>query len=585
VAASLLVTDDELVGEVLGIFYRDDESGFGVIELAPEPGGAASHPDREDDEGARCSGPLSDLVEGQTVKLVGRWKDHPRYGLTFEATYYEQVAPTTVAGVRSFLASERFAEVPQRVRDRVVTTFGEGTGRVIEHEPARLVSEAGITAAQAESLHEAWVAGQALGELVRLVEPVRWPLDAVRAVHTRFSGDAARVARDDPYALLAADRVRFAQVDDLARHLGIAPTDPRRLTAGARAAVTAARRQDGHQHLPLPACTEAASALLKVDAVLARAGIDAAVAEGALAVEQVDGEPVVAPPEAFRVEADLAAGLVRLLTAERPRLVPHAAAVSPSNELTGGRPTPSGWRSRPRCPCSPVVPGPARPAPCRRSSPRPRRPTSRWRSVPPPGVRPSVSRSSSAAPRPRSTVCSRRGRQGRAREGVGASSSATAASSSSRTTCWSWTRCRCATRGWRSGSSRPWTTGRTCCWSATPTSCRRSDRGTCCATSSAAASSRPRPSPRCTGRRQGAGSSGSPGSSWPARSATSPGSMPTSSSPRSLAATPSRSGWCGRSPSGRPTTSGSTSTTCRCSRRSTVARPASTRSTTRSRPD
>jgi exodeoxyribonuclease V alpha subunit len=337
VASSLLAADDELVGEVMGVIYADDSSGFGVVELAPEPGGAAAHPARDEGEGARCSGPLSDLVEGQSVKLVGRWRDHARYGLTFEATYYEQIAPTTAAGVRSFLASERFAEVSQRARDRVVNTFGDGTGRVIEHDHHRLVTEAGLTQEQADQLHEAWVAGQALGELVRLVEPARWPLDAVRAAHAQFSGDAARVARDDPYALLAADRVRFGHVDDLARHLGVLPSDPRRLAAGARAAVTAARRQDGHQHLPRPACTDATARLLKVDAVLARSGIDAAIAEGALALETVDGEEVVAPPEAFRTEADLAAGIVRLLTAERPRLVPHATTVDPSEELTAGQ--------------------------------------------------------------------------------------------------------------------------------------------------------------------------------------------------------------------------------------------------------
>ncbi|WP_052667236.1 SF1B family DNA helicase RecD2 [Nitriliruptor alkaliphilus] len=336
-ASTLLAADDELVGEVLGVFYADSESGFGVVELAPEPGGAAEHPGRDSSEGARCSGPLSDLVEGQSVKLVGRWRDHPRYGLTFEATYYEQIAPTTAAGMRSFLGSERFAEVSQKARDRVVTTFGDGAARVIEHEHGRLVTEAGLTQDQAEALHQAWVAGQALGELVRLVEPVRWPLDAVRAAHARFSGDAARIARDDPYALLAADRVRFAHADDLARHLGLAPTDPRRLAAGARAAVTAARRQDGHQHLSRSTCTEVASKLLKVDAILAGTGIDAAVADGSLAVETVDGEEVVAPPEAFRTEADLAAGIVRLLTAERPRLVPHADAVDPSPELTSGQ--------------------------------------------------------------------------------------------------------------------------------------------------------------------------------------------------------------------------------------------------------
>jgi exodeoxyribonuclease V alpha subunit len=331
VAESLLTTDAELVGEVLGLVYASEDSGFGVVELAPEVAEDGVY------EGARCTGPLSDLVEGQTVRLVGRWRDHPRYGRTFEATYYEQVVPTTAAGVRSFLASDRFEEVSRRARDRVVTTFGDGAGRVIEHEPDRLVSEAGLTTDQARTLHEAWRAGQALGELVRLVEPAGWPLDAVRSAHARFSGDAAAVARDDPYGLLAAERVRFAHADALARAMGIARDDPRRLRAGARAAVTAARRQQGHQHLPREECTAATARLLGVDAVLARAGADAAVAAGALAVEEHDGQEFVAPPEAFAVEEDLAEGLVRLLTASRPRLVPHLDDVDPSDELTAGQ--------------------------------------------------------------------------------------------------------------------------------------------------------------------------------------------------------------------------------------------------------
>jgi exodeoxyribonuclease V alpha subunit len=327
VAGGLLAADEQLTGEVLGVIYADPDSGFGVVELGPADGAA----------GERCSGPLSDLVEGQHIQLVGAWRDHPRYGRTFEAVYYEQVAPSTVAGLRSFLGSERFAEVSDRGRQRVLTTFGAGAGRVIEHEPARLVAEAGLEAEDAELLHRAWMSGQALGELVRLVEPAGWPMDAVRSAHGRFGADAARLGREDPYALLDAERVRFAHVDTLARKLGIAASDPRRLAAGARAAVAAARRRDGHQHLPRAECVEAASALLKVDVILAASGVDAAVASGALATEEVAGEPVVSTTSAFEAERDLAAGLVRLLTASPTRLAPHADGVSPSGDLTSGQ--------------------------------------------------------------------------------------------------------------------------------------------------------------------------------------------------------------------------------------------------------
>jgi exodeoxyribonuclease V alpha subunit len=332
VSDQLLATDEQLTGEVLGVYYADADSGFGVIELAPE-----DPPEDGDAGGTRCSGPLSDLVDGQTVTLVGRFRDHPRYGRTFEAVYYEQVTPTTAAGVRSFLASSRFEAVPNAAIDRALVAFGDGAGRVIEHEPDRLVTEAGLDREHADELHRAWTEGLVLAELVRLVEPLRWPMDAVRSAHARFGADAARLAREEPYALLEAERVRFAQVDALARRRGIEPSDPRRLAAGAWAAVATARRRDGHQHLTRAGCVAETSRLLQVDALLASDGVDAAVASGQLAVDEVDGELVVAPPAAFEVEQALADGIARLLAADRPRLASFAAALDPADELTAGQ--------------------------------------------------------------------------------------------------------------------------------------------------------------------------------------------------------------------------------------------------------
>ena len=190
----LLATDEQLTGEVVGVRYADPASGFGVIELA-----------QTDGPGVRCVGPLASVVEGQTITVVGRWTEHPRYGRTFEAVLYEQTVPTTVAGLRSFLASERFEGVPTRSIERVLTTFGRGAGQVIEQDPARLADAAGIPEDHATELHRAWCEGRALADLVRLVEPCGWPMDAVRAAHARFGAETVAVARDDPYALLDAD--------------------------------------------------------------------------------------------------------------------------------------------------------------------------------------------------------------------------------------------------------------------------------------------------------------------------------------------------------------------------------------------
>ncbi|MFP5310104.1 MAG: AAA family ATPase [Actinomycetes bacterium] len=330
-----LFAGEEVTGEVLGLVYADTSTGFGVAELSDDRG-----------EPVRATGPLSDLVEGQTVRLVGRWTEHARYGPTFEATYYEQTAPTTVAGLRTFLLSERFAAVPHEDVERVLTVFGAGAGAVIEDTPARLIAEAGLEHEVATELHERWCEGRALAALVRLCEPAKLPMNVVRAVHARFGVASVDVAREDPYALLEVDRVRFAHADALARHLGIEATDPRRLAAGALAAVAAARRQEGHQFLTRTQTVQASAALLGVDVVAASAGVDAAVARGRLTIDELPGDAGV--PDAAGVEAvytpgglaserRLAGDVVRLLGAERSRLAVHADRVELDDELTEGQ--------------------------------------------------------------------------------------------------------------------------------------------------------------------------------------------------------------------------------------------------------
>ncbi len=322
----LLEADEQLTGEVLGVVYADTDGGFGVIEL-----------DRHGDAGgARCSGPLAGLTQGQTVTLVGRWRVHERYGPTFEAVYYEQVTPTTVAGLRSFLASARFAEVPQAARTRAITAFGRTTGQVIEQQPERLVDEAGLDPEHAELLRRIWLSGRALAEMIRIVEPVRWPMRAVRAAHARFAAETPAIARERPYDLLDADGVPFSHVDALALHLGVAPTSPDRLAAAARAAVVSARRRGGHQHLPRSTCVDATANLLSVDRLLAADGVEAAIARGTLGVETLAGDEVVSTPEALAAERSLADGLRRLAKGTG-RLVPHAGSVTLAAELTDGQ--------------------------------------------------------------------------------------------------------------------------------------------------------------------------------------------------------------------------------------------------------
>ncbi|MEX0953292.1 MAG: AAA family ATPase [Nitriliruptoraceae bacterium] len=319
----LLADTEELHGEVVGVWFRDDRSGFAVIEVQADG----------DAEGVRCTGPLAAAVEGQVLRLVGRWADDDRWGATFEAVYYELPTPRSLDGLTAHLRGPEFVDVDRSDVERVVERFGLDTPDVVTHTPQRLVDEAGLSRASAERLHDAWIASTALPQLFQLVADVGWPAEAVRSAHDHFGARVLDVARDEPYRLLSAPRVRFVHVDRLARRRGTPPDDPDRLAAGACAAVGAARR-DGHEHAPRHELVQASSRLLGVDPIIASTGIDRALTEGRLVADVVDATDVVTTPAAIATERSLADAFVALVRGTTSRLTAAADREGVADDLT-----------------------------------------------------------------------------------------------------------------------------------------------------------------------------------------------------------------------------------------------------------
>ncbi|MEX0592421.1 MAG: AAA family ATPase [Nitriliruptoraceae bacterium] len=312
-----------LSGEVLGIWFADASTGFGVVEFAIDG----------DADGIRCSGPVATLSAGQRVTVVGSWGDHPRYGPTFEALYWQQSAPQTADELEALLVSDAFADVPRRAVERALATFGDELADVASGDPERLAAEAGIDAADAQALHKAWLSGRVLADFFAKVAPLGWPIEAARQAHRTFGDQLLDIASSEPYTLFFAGRITFSHVDRLAAHLGIASHDGVRLAAGATAAVRQLRAGNGHQHVPRSEAVGETRRILATDAVLAVAATDQALTGGWLAHEVIDGIDVVAEPEAFATERSLAEHLLRLGQATS-RVAPLAAKAAPAFGLT-----------------------------------------------------------------------------------------------------------------------------------------------------------------------------------------------------------------------------------------------------------
>jgi exodeoxyribonuclease V alpha subunit len=310
-ATPRLTGDEELTGEVAAVVFANEASGFGVVELvdAANGDGFAAAP--------RAAGPLAGLVPGQSVRLVGRWTEHERYGRTFEAAWYEHARPLSTAGLVAFLASPRFPRVGPTLATRLVATFGLELTTVLDREPDRLVAVRGVSAEMAGAIGAAWRAAGALASVVARLAAVGIPSAVATAAHRRLGDDAVAVLEADPYALLDVRGASWDHAEALARAAGIDAADPRRLQAGAVEAQRVACRSEGHVALDTATLLAAVRRLLRCDAQGAQRAIALAEGAGGLTREAVEdaGEPWWYLPDDLEAERELAAHLVRLARA------------------------------------------------------------------------------------------------------------------------------------------------------------------------------------------------------------------------------------------------------------------------------
>jgi len=77
-------------------------------------------------------GNFANLQAGQTLKLYGYWKNHPKYGLQFCVLNYEETKPADITGIEKYLGSGLIKGVGPVTAKRIVKHFGLETLNTIK---------------------------------------------------------------------------------------------------------------------------------------------------------------------------------------------------------------------------------------------------------------------------------------------------------------------------------------------------------------------------------------------------------------------------------------------------------------------
>ncbi|RMG07368.1 MAG: ATP-dependent RecD-like DNA helicase [Planctomycetota bacterium] len=292
-----------LAGTVAREVYRSPDGGFSVVRLDTEAGEAT------------VTGPLPPVQEGETLEAEGEWVHDPRHGRQFKARSARVKAPTSADAVARFLASGAVEGVGPALAERIVNAFGDETLAVLSQHPERLLEVQGIGKKKLRAIAESWEAQRATREVMLYLRGHGLGPALADKVYQRFGADAVRVLDEDPYVLAREiEGAGFLTADRLARALGFAPDDPRRLRAGLLHVAHQALAQ-GSTAVPAEQLLEQAAAALHAEGPGAlEEALHEARAAGHLELDAPEGEPLVYLPGVLRAErgaARLTAALAR----------------------------------------------------------------------------------------------------------------------------------------------------------------------------------------------------------------------------------------------------------------------------------
>jgi exodeoxyribonuclease V alpha subunit len=296
-------------GVVESLVYQSQDGFFSVVRMLREPDGSE----------LIAIGDLGNVSLGETLRLRGRFTEHPSHGRRFQVSSFTPVLPTSRAGIARYLGSGLVPGIGKGIAEKLVEQFGERALDVIATQSGKLREVPGIGKSRAQAIAAAVRERRDETELMAYLHSLGLGPALARRIRKRYGERAVHVIREDPY--LVAEQVPgigFKTADAIGRASGLSADDPRR-AAGAALHLLGEQAEAGHVYATRDELVEAGEKL----------GVPALRLEEALetlAARQLvvrDGEAIYAAA-LFRAEVELA---------ERIRARRHQALSVPPPQL------------------------------------------------------------------------------------------------------------------------------------------------------------------------------------------------------------------------------------------------------------
>ena len=277
-----------------------------------------------------------DLPRDDTVKmdLEGTWANDGKHGIRFEVEQWKEILPSTVQGIRAYLASGSLKCIGEKTADAIVERFGEHSLEVLEHEPERLLEIRGITEQRLEEIKTGYAESRVMRELLLLLAPLKVTPTTALKVLGHFGIKGVELLRESLFRLCEVPGFGFRRVDEIVRNSGGDLHDPIRIQGALFYTIEESRGKNGHLYIEVERLLRDAFKLLNedLDKPLTRDQVEQQLIAMINLNVVVSSNGNIYLPHVYKQECETALKVVQLAMN-----IPEPVNLEPVMERVGGR--------------------------------------------------------------------------------------------------------------------------------------------------------------------------------------------------------------------------------------------------------
>ena len=164
----------ELIGEIEDIIYKNDVNGYMIASLY------------SDSTDTIIVGYLPFVNKGDSIKVVGKFVNHPEYGEQFKVETFEKIMPESLDSLERYLANGSIKGVGPETAKKIVKKFGEATIEIIKNEPEELTKIRGITKTKAEEISLSFTENFELWQIVKYLGNFGIPPESANTIYKKL---------------------------------------------------------------------------------------------------------------------------------------------------------------------------------------------------------------------------------------------------------------------------------------------------------------------------------------------------------------------------------------------------------------